>query len=157
MRLPCTFDKLDKLMIIFDNDTDGEFYRKYFDSRIIVDLGKGHATIVLNYEAGKGVAQTVFGGKFEAGDSFLIRNHSEEDAVAGLTSAENTAPETNATLIKGKTDMVLEIPKDANIISLRLLSVVAQNKFKPAKFTVFLIKGISQSKATHVEITGIPK
>ena len=152
-----TFGKIDKLMINFDNDAGASFHKKYFDSREIVDLGKGHATAVLNFEAGKGVALTVFEGKFEAGDSILVRNQSKEDAIAGLTSLANTAPATTAPIIKGGTDMVLEIPKDANIINLRFFSVVAKYIYKNAKITVFLIKGKSQSKATHVVITGFPK
>ena len=148
--------KIDKLMLQFDTDVNSDFFDAYTDSREIYDMGKGHKTAELVLEAGSTLAQTIFGHKFHAGDSFLFRNHGNEAFKAGLSSVENNAPETPTVTIPGKGEFVVEIPKDADIIKFPYLSVVGLNVMEKVNATIFLTKGKSHSKAQHI-IIGNPK
>jgi len=136
--------------------TNKDFVTGYDKARIIIDHGKGHKTVKFILIKSKNFAQTFFEGKFKAGDSILIRNHGLEDIIAGLTGIMNTAPSTNAITIAANSQLLLLIPKDANIVSLPFISIVGQNKFADVKVTIILSKGVSKSKATKVTITGIP-
>ena len=147
-------DKTDKLMLQFDTATDEDFYDAYTDSREIYDMGKGHKTVELAFEPNQNIAQTIFEGKFKGGDSLLFRNKSEEDMEVGLTDQEGKAPITDVALIKAKTDVVVVLAKDANVLQCKWVSIVALNKFAKAVCTVFLIKGKSHSKASSVELVG---
>ena len=148
------FDKVDKLMINFDNASGLAFYNKYFDSRMIINMGKGHRTSMLTFAMGATEAVTLWGGKIEAGDSILIRNHSKWELVAGLTNKEKGAPVSDPVKMPKNTDLVLLVPPDANMDLCPMLTIAMQNNTAKAKVTVFLIKGKSHSKAGQVELTG---
>jgi len=152
-----TLHNIDKIMPQFDTPINEDFFKAYTESREIYSMGTGHKTGELFFEKGATIAQTLFEKKFKAGDSFLIRNKTGENILAGLAGSENQAPITGTVKIGPYSEIVLLIPKGANIISCRLLSIVPQNIYDVARVTVILSKGKSTSKAKQVELSGIPK
>ena len=137
--------------------TQDDFVKGYFKSRIIINTGKGHKTSQLVFKVNSNIAETIFEGKFEAGDSFIVRNHSGEPLLVGLTATEGHAPEFTPIKMEPYAENVILIPKDANVLLCNYISIQAQNTHEDAHVTVILSKGVSKSKASNIELTGTPK
>ena len=158
------FKKLD-LMVDTMNVAQPEFCRTYHYNREIIDLGKGHVTAEMNLQPQE--VETAFGNKFKAGYSFTVRNHSNGEVFAGLTTMENPppippippipTPEYPLVIIPGNSEMVLDIPSDAVGISNHYLGIYNPNEFDDAHVTLIMAKGKSQSNAPHSELSGAVK
>jgi len=131
------------------------FNEGYHATRTIYDLGSGHDTVELN--VGPEMCATAFENRFEAGYSFLVRNHADVGILAGLTSAANGKPESTPVAIAAKSAAVLVIPKEAIGMLTRFLSIQNESKLYSAKVTIIMSKEVSQSDAQKIIMTGIPK
>ena len=135
--------------------TQPEFVKGYHDTRMIYDLGHGYNTAELN--VGPEMCATAFENKFEAGYSFLIRNHGDVGILVGLGLIANGKPETTPVTVPAKSEIVLVVPKEAIGMLTRFLSIQNPSKLYVAAVTIIMSKEVSQSDAEKVVITGIPK
>jgi len=135
--------------------TQPDFVKGYHDTRMIYDLGHGHNTAELN--VGPEMCATAFENKFEAGYSFLIRNHADVGILVGLGLIANGKPESTPVTIPAKTDVVLVVPKEAIGMLTRFLSIQNPSKLYSANVTIIMSEGESESKAEKIVLTGIPK
>jgi len=131
------------------------FVEGYHKSREIINLGKGHKTV--EFRLGPEECGTAFENEFEAGYSFIVRNHSQVSAFAGLSSSTNGAPESTVVEILANRDLVLVIPNDAIGMLTRYLSIQNKSKLYDLNITIIMTKEVSHSSAEKVILTGIPK
>jgi len=131
------------------------FVKGYKDTRIVYDLGHGHDTAELS--VGPEMCATAFENKFEAGYSFLIRNHADVGILVGLGLIANGKPETTPVAVPAKSEIVLVVPKEAIGMLTRFLSIQNPSKLYVATVTIIMSKDVSKSDAEKVVITGIPK
>jgi len=152
--IKATYKKLDPIIAAMAA-VEKVFAEGYVQSRIIYKMGKGHGTASLTIEPLKN--KTLFANKFEAGYSFTIRNNSNYPIQVGLSKTENGTIDTTPITIPGKSELVIVIPKDAIDMLTRYLCIQNISNMDNAKVTVIMSKGKSQSKASQVEVSGIPK
>ena len=126
----------------------GDFYSTYHYARKIINLGKAQMAEELHLMPKH--FEAIFGKRFEAGDTFTVRNHSKYAAEVYLSDVTTVLPTVNGVKIAAETDLKLEIPINFGGVFGHWLLVDNPNALDDVHITVILAHGKSHSSAVVV-------
>ena len=151
-KLSAQYKDLDDFMGIY-KFSQGDFYRTYKNARKIIDLGKSHKTAHIDLMPMQFTA--VLGQKFEAGDTFVIRNYSPVAVHAFITDTPEVLPALEiGIVINANSEIKLSVPEDFGGIFAHWLLFYNHNQLDDAEISVLLAHGESSSSAPSPENFG---
>ena len=128
--------------------SQSSFVEGYSNARKINNLGKTLQAKELHLEPHH--FEAIFAKKFKKGDTFTVRNHSEDAVSIFLTDTPKILPTSNGIIIQPQAEVKVSVPSDFADQFGHWLTVFNPSDIDDAHVTVILAHGKSKSQAAEI-------